>query len=503
MTSGGPGMTSGGMGTPDIIALRRWKDRRSRAAQEAAADAGPGTQSQPGPAQPGQRDSARRVAEAIAIGSAGRGSVEWLRAAAESGNTEAMVRLGGELVNVPGRFAEAEGWLRRAAETGDPQGKLHLGRLLLFDGRAGEAEPWLDAAMTVPGMARTLISDLRLRGATELAHRWLEKVAEAGDADAALDLAVEAIKSDDHATAERWAEWARKLGHAGAEMTLALAACERRDDNAMSFWLARAAAAGQPLAAAMHGLDLASQGRSQEARALLEQVAKADIEKAAGGDPELMYLMAWAIFRHGDRRAALGAFQLAARHGSAEAALMAGRLLLIDDRPADALSWLSRPDVKGLPDGGLLLGMAQDRVGQRDTARQTYAAAARAGDPRAAVELGYLYEHENDLERAIAWYERAADGGDAKAMNNLGMIFIDRDPVLAQRWLRKAADLGHGMAAHTMAVIAMREGRDADMRTWLRRAAALGNEYSVKALEELAKLDARREHRGSSRWRRR
>jgi hypothetical protein len=53
------------------------------------------------------------------------------------------------------------------------------------------------------------------------------------------------------------------------------------------------------------------------------------------------------------------------------------------------------------------------------------------------------------------------------------------------------------MAAHTMAVIAMREGRDADMRAWLQRAAGLGNEYSVKALEELARLDARRKRRGS------
>jgi TPR repeat protein len=197
----------------------------------------------------------------------------------------------------------------------------------------------------------------------------------------------------------------------------------------------------------------------------------------------------------------MGALELAARHGSADAALMVGRAMLADDRPADALPWLSRPGVTDLPDGGLLLGMAQDGAGQRDAAKQTYADAARAGDARAAHKLGWLYQHENDLERAIAWYERAADGGEASAMNNLGMIFVDRDPALAERWLRKAAGLGHGMAAHTLAVIAMKEGRDADMRAWLQRAATLGNERSVKALEELAKLDARRERRGSRRRR--
>ena len=115
-------MTSGGIGAPDIIALRRWKDRRSRAAQAAAAVGTPGTATQPGSAQPGQLASARRAEEAIALGRAGRGSIEWLRAAAEAGNTEAMVWLGGELVNHPGHFEEAEGWLRRAAEAGDPQG---------------------------------------------------------------------------------------------------------------------------------------------------------------------------------------------------------------------------------------------------------------------------------------------------------------------------------------------------------------------------------------------
>jgi TPR repeat protein len=376
-------------------------------------------------------------------------------------------------------------------------GKLHLGRLLLFSGRADEAEPWLDAAIIVPGLARTLISDLYLRGGTELASKWLQKVAEAGDADAALDLAAQAIKSGDHGAAERWVGWARKLGYPEPEMALVVGAYESGDEGAASFWLARAAAAGQPLAAAIYGLGLASQGRSQEARPLFEQVARADIEKVADGDPELMYMMAYAIMKLGDRQATIRAFELAARHGSADAALMAGRYLLIDGRPLDALPWLSRSEVKDLPDGGLLLGMAQDRAGQRDAAKRTYAAAARAGDPRAAHELGYLYEHENEIERAIAWYERAADGGDPKAMNNLGMIFIDRDQALAQRWLRRAADLGHGMAAHTMAVIAMREGRDADMRAWLQRAAGLGNEYSVKALEELARLDARRKRRGS------
>jgi TPR repeat protein len=481
-------MSAGGKGPLDIVAARRWMDRQKRAAADTPAHA---DTSPPGV-------GASHASSSLALGTAAQGSIDWLRAAAEGGSTEAMVRLGCELVDAAGPFsvadhlAEAERWLRQAAAAGDVQGKLHLGRLLLFSGRTADAEPWLEASVGVPSLASVLVSDLRFRGQDELADKWLQKAAEAGDGDAALDLAVEAIKAGDHSTAERWAEWARKLGHPRAELTLAIVASERGDNKAVSTWMSRAAESGQVLAAAFRGLELAEEGRWNEARPLLEQVARADIEQSADGDEEAMCLMAEAIRLLGDRPATIRAYQIAANHGSAEAALMVGKYMMSDDRPADALPWLSRPGVTALPDGGLLLGMAQDGVGQTEDAKQTYVAAARAGDARAAHKLGVIYERENDLERAIAWYERAADGGEASAMNNLGMIFVDRDRKLAERWLRKAADLGHGMAAHTLAVIAMQEGRDADMRAWLQRAVDLGNEHSINAMNELRKLDARR-----------
>src|ERR1017187_7883530 len=202
-----------------------------------------------------------------------------------------------------------------------------------------------------------------------------------------------------------------------------------------------------------------------------------------------MNAMAEAIMELGDRVATIRAFETAGRNGSVDASLMVARYMLAADRPADALPWLTRPGVKELPDGGLLLGMAQAGAGQLDQAKKTYAGAAKAGDPRAAHKLGVLYYRERDVQRSIAWYERAADGGEASAMYNLGLIFRDSDPALAERWLRKAAEHGHEKAPYEMAVLAERAGQGASMRAWLQKGAAAGDERAAEVLAKLARKD--------------
>jgi len=318
------------------------------------------------------------------------------------------------------------------------------------------------------------------------AERCLLRAAEAGDPEAALDLAIQAINRGDHDVAQRWAEWARELGHPKVELTLATGAMERGDEEAAWSWLGRAAAHGNTQAAATYGLWLAGQGRAKQARPFLEQVARADIEQAADGDPAVMNVMAEAIMELGDRAATVRAFETAGRNGSADAALMVGRFMLAADRPADALPWLTRPGVTEQPDGGLLLGLAQAGAGQREEAKQTYAAAARAGDPRAAHKLGMLYDQDRDIPRSIAWYERAADGGEASAMFSLGLIFAGRDPALADRWMRQAAEHGHQKAPYELAMFAAEAGRAADMRAWLQKALMAGDQRAVQALDQLA-----------------
>ena len=103
-------------------------------------------------------------------------------------------------------------------------------------------------------------------------------------------------------------------------------------------------------------------------------------------------------------------------------------------------------------------------------AKTTYSAAVRrieSGDARGvddlkkAANLGYapaqfyiakLYETggsgvKKDLGEARRWTERAATGGDIKAMHNLGLFLFEgeggaKDTAAAARWFRKAADQG-------------------------------------------------------------
>ena len=54
---------------------------------------------------------------------------------------------------------------------------------------------------------------------------------------------------------------------------------------------------------------------------------------------------------------------------------------------------------------------------------------------------------EADLDQARAWTERAADGGDQRAMHNLALYYFEgtggpKNTTLAAQWFHRAADLG-------------------------------------------------------------
>jgi localization factor PodJL len=77
---------------------------------------------------------------------------------------------------------------------------------------------------------------------------------------------------------------------------------------------------------------------------------------------------------------------------------------------------------------------------------------AEAGHPAAQFYLAKLYENgEAGLKanpaEARRWTERAAQGGDRKAMHNLALYYFEgqggqKNPAVAAEWFRKAADLG-------------------------------------------------------------
>jgi len=127
------------------------------------------------------------------------------------------------------------------------------------------------------------------------------------------------------------------------------------------------------------------------------------------------------------------------------------------------------------------------RAGRYEEARDAWIGLARAGDLDLQFNLGTLYEAgylgEPDYERALAWYQQAADRGLPAAMQRLGEfhargLAVEADPAKAVALYRKAADLGYAPAQFSLAV-ALEKGLgvavDADQASiWYHRAANQG-----------------------------
>jgi TPR repeat protein len=77
----------------------------------------------------------------------------------------------------------------------------------------------------------------------------------------------------------------------------------------------------------------------------------------------------------------------------------------------------------------------------------------------AQVNLGNRYAFgrgvARDPERALYWYRRAAEQGDASAQNNLGVMYangqgVRQDDAQAVHWYRLAAEQGHALAQYNL-----------------------------------------------------
>lgn len=88
-------------------------------------------------------------------------------------------------------------------------------------------------------------------------------------------------------------------------------------------------------------------------------------------------------------------------------------------------------------------------------ALEYYQKAAKQGDSFAQTELGVIYRNgygvQKDLTKAIEWYQKAAEQNDAQAQNNLGYLYIygngvPKDMDKAKYWLEKSAAQGNEYA---------------------------------------------------------
>jgi TPR repeat protein len=148
--------------------------------------------------------------------------------------------------------------------------------------------------------------------------------------------------------------------------------------------------------------------------------------------------------------------------GNPDAEAWLGAVLLDRGQNREALQALQRAADSGSAEGThrLALVFAQGLAGTtRDESRAVslFEKAAALGNQRSQINLGILYFRgqgtTRDLMQARAWLEKAAAGNDPYALYALGRAMDDTqgaamaDPVRAADLYRRAAELGHPLAA--------------------------------------------------------
>ena len=83
--------------------------------------------------------------------------------------------------------------------------------------------------------------------------------------------------------------------------------------------------------------------------------------------------------------------------------------------------------------------------GDYETAVSEWLPLAEAGDYQAAYALGMAFQIMGQPDRAVPWYEQAAQAGVTEAQTLLGTIYargdgVPRDLVRAYAWLQRAAE---------------------------------------------------------------
>lgn len=119
---------------------------------------------------------------------------------------------------------------------------------------------------------------------------------------------------------------------------------------------------------------------------------------------------------------------------------------------------------------------------------------AEAGDAYAQLNLGAAYDNgigvAKDVDKALQWYQKAAEQGVAEAQFNLAHLMVEQEisAVAAAEWMEKAANQGMADAQYLMGVIYFEgigvEPDDGKAYSWLQKAERQGNEDARQFLKK-------------------
>lgn len=124
------------------------------------------------------------------------------------------------------------------------------------------------------------------------------------------------------------------------------------------------------------------------------------------------------------------------------------------------LSLLITQSTMAAEDNSAVLDQAHTAMMKHDviTANRLLMPLAEKGDATAQNLSGDLCVLCGDMTKAVSWYKKAAEQGNAKAQNNLGMAYIKGQGITQNDsdgvgWLRKAAEQGHMKAQNNLSVM--------------------------------------------------
>jgi TPR repeat protein len=164
-----------------------------------------------------------------------------------------------------------------------------------------------------------------------------------------------------------------------------------------------------------------------------------------------------------------------------------------------AFSALLTMSVSGASAQDIDKGFAAYAAGDYQTAFKEFLPLAEGGDARAQYNLGLMYDNgtgvPQDYAEAVKWYRLAADQGNAIGRFNLGVMFnkgngVIQNYVEAAKWYRLAADQGDAYAQSNLGV-AYEFGtgviqNNAIAHMWYNIASANGAESSPKKRDGIA-----------------
>jgi TPR repeat protein len=136
-----------------------------------------------------------------------------------------------------------------------------------------------------------------------------------------------------------------------------------------------------------------------------------------------------------------------------------------------AIDWFLKAAAQGHTFAYNNLGYMLAEAGEAERALPLFQASAASGDIYGYNNMGYAYQNglgvETDIDAAIGWYEKAAEGGQPNAPINLGFLYrngapgLEPDPRRAAFWFAEAAKGGNAWGSVHLAAL-YRDGRLGD-----------------------------------------